>query len=136
LPLNSTHYAMLYPQNGDRIVAIDSVTSLHPMYKQHKNYIIRNSIVHYFTLPLVEYCDERVCLSRQRHISLEPQQHVQTSPNFLCTSPIPVTQSFCGSIAVSYVLPVLWTTSCLHIAARNMRHKNVYSVSCQAASQI
>jgi len=22
---------MLYPQNGDRIVAIDSVTSLHPM---------------------------------------------------------------------------------------------------------
>ena len=23
---------MLYPQNGDRIVAIDSVTSLHPMY--------------------------------------------------------------------------------------------------------
>ena len=31
LPLNSTHYAMLYPQNGDRIVAIDSVTSLHPM---------------------------------------------------------------------------------------------------------
>ena len=24
---------MLYPQNGDRIVTIDSVTSLHPMYK-------------------------------------------------------------------------------------------------------
>jgi len=31
-PLNSTHYAMLYPQNGDRIVTIDSVTSLRPMY--------------------------------------------------------------------------------------------------------
>jgi len=30
-PLNSTHYAMLYPQNGDRIVAIDSVTLLHPV---------------------------------------------------------------------------------------------------------
>jgi len=26
--LNSTHYAMLYPQNADRIVVIDSVTSL------------------------------------------------------------------------------------------------------------
>ena len=25
-------YAMLYPQNGDRIVAIDSVTSLHLLY--------------------------------------------------------------------------------------------------------
>jgi len=31
-PLNSTHYAVLYPQNGDRIVTIDYVTSLHPMY--------------------------------------------------------------------------------------------------------
>jgi len=31
-PLNSTHYVVLYPQNGDRIVAIDSVTSLHPVY--------------------------------------------------------------------------------------------------------
>jgi len=27
--LNSTHYATLYPQNGDRIVAIEPVTSLH-----------------------------------------------------------------------------------------------------------
>ena len=26
------HYIVLYPQNGDRIVTIDSVTSLHPMY--------------------------------------------------------------------------------------------------------
>ena len=31
-PLNSTHYAMLYPQNGDRIVAVDSVESLHTVY--------------------------------------------------------------------------------------------------------
>ena len=27
------HYIVLYPQNGDRIVTIDSVTSLHPMYR-------------------------------------------------------------------------------------------------------
>jgi len=26
------HYVMLYPQNGDRIVTIDSVTSLLPLY--------------------------------------------------------------------------------------------------------
>jgi len=31
--LNSTHYATLYPQNGDRIVAVDFVTSIHPVYK-------------------------------------------------------------------------------------------------------
>ena len=24
---------MLYPQNGDRILTVDSVTSLHPMYR-------------------------------------------------------------------------------------------------------
>jgi len=29
-PRNSTHYLVLYPQNGDRIVTIDSVTLLHP----------------------------------------------------------------------------------------------------------
>jgi len=28
----STQYAKLYPQNGDRLVTIDSVTSFHPMY--------------------------------------------------------------------------------------------------------
>jgi len=31
-PINSTHYVMLYPQNGDSFVTIDSLTSLHPMY--------------------------------------------------------------------------------------------------------
>jgi len=31
-PLNSTHHATTYPQNGDRIVAIDPVTALHPIY--------------------------------------------------------------------------------------------------------
>ena len=32
-PPRYTHYAMLCPQNGDRIMAVDSVTSLHPMYR-------------------------------------------------------------------------------------------------------
>ena len=27
------HYIVLYPQNGDRVVTTDPVTSLHPMYK-------------------------------------------------------------------------------------------------------
>jgi len=33
-PLNSTHYAMEYPQDGDRIVTTDCVTSLQPMQWQ------------------------------------------------------------------------------------------------------
>ena len=28
---------MFYPQNGDRVVTTDSVTSLHPMYKTLNN---------------------------------------------------------------------------------------------------
>ena len=31
-PFHSTHFAVLCPQNGDRIVTIDSVTSLHSTY--------------------------------------------------------------------------------------------------------
>jgi len=30
--MKSTHYAQLYPQNGDRIVTIESVTSIHHMH--------------------------------------------------------------------------------------------------------
>ena len=35
MPLNSTHYAVLYPQNGDRVLAVDFVTSLDPMYTSY-----------------------------------------------------------------------------------------------------
>ena len=31
-PFNSTHYVVLYPQNGDRVVTTDSVTWLHRVY--------------------------------------------------------------------------------------------------------
>jgi len=31
-PINSAQYAKLYPQTGNRIVTIDSVTSFHPLY--------------------------------------------------------------------------------------------------------
>jgi len=34
-PTNSTHFAKLYPQNGERVVNIDSVTSFHPEYTSH-----------------------------------------------------------------------------------------------------
>jgi len=38
-PFNSTRYVVLYPQNGDHIVTIDSVTSLHPMCILFENYV-------------------------------------------------------------------------------------------------
>jgi len=36
-------HAMLYPQNGDHIVAMDSVTSLHPVY-WHCYHTVRNMV--------------------------------------------------------------------------------------------
>ena len=60
-PLNSTHYA-LYSQNGDRIVATDSVTSVHSMYtiadvtSVHR---IRLTVIHFAKklgkTPLMQY---------------------------------------------------------------------------------
>jgi len=35
-------------------------------------------------------------------------------------------RSFSDGVAIRYVLPVLRITSCLHIMARNRRHKTVY----------
>jgi len=39
-PLNFTHYAKLYPQNGERIVTIDSLTSFYPMHTQGDSDVI------------------------------------------------------------------------------------------------
>ena len=36
---------MLYPQNGDRIVAIDTVTSFHPVYMSRARNAVRPSVV-------------------------------------------------------------------------------------------
>ena len=40
-PFNSTQYAELYQQNGDRIVTIDSVTSLHPISGVTMGWLLR-----------------------------------------------------------------------------------------------
>jgi len=36
-PLKSTHYTVLYAQNGVRIVTIDYVTSLYPVYSRQRS---------------------------------------------------------------------------------------------------
>ena len=43
-PLTLRIMSMLYPQNGDRIVAIDSVTSLHHMYNLFRIFLINGLI--------------------------------------------------------------------------------------------
>ena len=35
---------MLYPQNGDRIVAVDTVMSLHPMYT-HRGRVVKRPVL-------------------------------------------------------------------------------------------
>ena len=46
-------------------------------------------------------------------MSIPKKINVQTLPNFL--SMLAVAQSFTGSIAIHYIFPVLWMTSCLPI---------------------
>ena len=52
---------MLYPQNGERIVAIDSVTSRHPMYIVSQ---ITNIILDDITILQVNCTQEKPCALR------------------------------------------------------------------------
>ena len=55
-----------------------------------------------------------MCLSVS--ISMEPLE--QSAQNVLCRSPVAVTRSFSGGVAIHYVLPVLWMTSNLGVMGR------------------
>ena len=65
-PLNSTHYAKLYPQNSERIVIIDYVTSFHRMYTN----IVQDSrwFLHY----KYAHCD----VLRRGHMRRVTQNHL------------------------------------------------------------
>ena len=63
-----------------------------------------------------KYCGESVCLS----VCLSVHSHnSKTTPpkfaQFLCVLPYGVARSSSGGVAIRYVLPVLWITSCFHI---------------------
>jgi len=69
----------------------------------------------------VYVCVLHVCLSADVSLKL----HVQ----FLCVLPMAVARSPSVGVAMSYVLPVLWMTSHLHIMAGNRRRKKAYAQS-------
>ena len=66
-----------------------------------------------------------VCLSVCSHNSKT------TQPNFtiFCVLPMSVARSSFGSVAIRYVLPVLWMTSCFYTVAPMMRrvHRNSWN---------
>jgi len=57
---------MLYPQNGDCIVAIDSVTSLHPVYAQQLKVTYRRyaRCDNWLSVALYDTCADRLLLSK------------------------------------------------------------------------
>ena len=61
-----------------------------------------------------------VCVYLSASISLIPLD--QSAQNFVCRFPVAMARSFFGGVALRYVLPVLWMTSCLaavvHMALR------------------
>ena len=78
-----------------------------------------------------EYCDNRVCLCVCLSVclfvclsaSISPELHVRSSQNFVCMLPMAVARFYSGGVAICFVLPVLWLTSCLYIKVRNRRRK-------------
>ena len=59
-----------------------------------------------------------VCLSASTSLELLDR----STRNFVCRSPVAVAQSFCGGIALCYVLPVLFMTSRLAAVDRMSVH--------------
>jgi len=61
-----------------------------------------------------EYCDEHVCLSVCPHAYIRTARPTSPKVSFM----LAVASSSCGGVAIRYVLPVLWMTSCFHIKNR------------------
>jgi len=51
------------------------------------------------------------CLS----VLYDLENHTAKRSQFLCMSIVAVARSFSGGVAIRYVFPVLWMTSCFHI---------------------
>jgi len=70
---------------------------------------------------VAKYCDEYVCVCVSVCVRLSARitrkAHSQTSLKFLCMLPMAVARSSYDGVAICYVLPVLWMTSCFHIMA-------------------
>ena len=65
--------------------------------------------------PVAKYCDEYVCICVGVSVCLSARIFSETRAiftKFLCTLLMAVARSFSGVVAIRYVLPVLWITSC------------------------
>ena len=72
--------------------------------------------------------DERVCVFVSLSASIFKKLHVQSLPMFYMLHTA-VAQSSTGGVAICYVLPVIWRTSCLRIMTMNRRcEKSIYSM--------
>ena len=67
-------------------------------------------------------------------VNISQKTDVQSSPKFQRLLPEAVARSSSGDVAICYVLPVLWITSCLHIMAQQGRHKKVLHAQLQCFS--
>ena len=76
-----------------------------------------------------------ICLSVCLSACISQQSHAQTSRNFLYILPVAVARSSSDNNAISYVLPVLWMTSCFHIMGQawSLRRSELFTVTRQVA---
>jgi len=78
-------------------------------------------------------CGVCVCLTA----SISPDLHVQPSSIFVCMLSMAVAQCSFNGVMMRYVIPVLWTTSRLHITARKSDAKKcILKVTRKEAARI
>jgi len=64
-----------------------------------------------------KYCDEYVCLSVCLSVHSHSSNTTRLDFTYFCMLFVAVARSFSGGVAICYVLPVLWMTSCFHVRA-------------------
>jgi len=75
---------------------------------------------------MAKYCDGRVylsvclfvCLCVHLFMSIALELHIQSSANSFYMLPMAMARSYFGSVAICYMLSVLWMTLYLHIMGR------------------
>ena len=67
------------------------------------------------------------------HVCLSARISKTTFPNFLYIFPVAAARFFSDDSAISYVLPVLWMTSCFHITGHICCTARLTAEGCQSA---
>ena len=93
----------------------------HCLYRtQRKSLSLSVGLCYFAPKRGTKYCDEYVCLSICLFVCTHDSKTIQPNfTTFLCSLPVAIASSFSDSIAICYVLPIVWMMSWSHL--RNIK---------------